>query len=197
MRNNILHTAILLFLGATIVVGGWKVVDYSSTAGAAGEPVNGDRLPVGLQTEGRGLVVAVVHPHCPCTMATAREFQRLACRFPDSIDVLICAFCPKGESDSWIETGLIDVFKRVPNTRVVVDRDGEIGQQLGVYTSGHLLFYDDRGDLTFSGGITPGRGHEGSSAGATDLLAKINGGSTYSTHPVYGCALRSGAGDQR
>ena len=53
-----------------------------------------------------------------------------------------------------------------------------------------LRAYDDAGSLIFSGGVTPGRGHEGHSRAANDLVNKINGRFEVASHwPVYGCLI--------
>ncbi|MFK7819562.1 MAG: hypothetical protein AB8G99_12660 [Planctomycetaceae bacterium] len=196
MRNDVMHILTLFFLGATIVAGGLTLVDYSVTAGESGEPLEA-RLPSEfLAEDGQAVVVVVIHPQCPCTISTARELQRLAPQFPRGISVVVCAFCPGDEDDSWIDSSLVDVLNRVPNSRVVVDRDGHLAEMLGAQTSGHVLFYGTDGALAFTGGITAGRGHEGRSAAAEDLLAGVRGRSGCESWPVYGCALFGDRGGQ-
>ena len=52
--------------------------------------------------------------------------------------------------------------------------------------------YDAHGDLSFSGGITSGRAHEGDNAGVDRVIACINGGATNSSSTaVFGCSLFS------
>jgi hypothetical protein len=74
--------------------------------------------------------------------------------------------------------------------------DNELEAKLfGAETSGHTVFYDQKGRLIFSGGLTPARGHMGDSLGRSAILNWMEN----STHPqivessIFGCALRSPA----
>ena len=71
-----------------------------------------------------------------------------------------------------------------------MDGDGAEARRFGVATSGHVLLYDPRGDLIFSGGITAGRGERGDNRGRAALLGRIMGtGREGLEHPVFGCPL--------
>ena len=78
-----------------------------------------------------------------------------------------------------------------PDTgRVVLDPDGREARRFGVKGSGHVLLYEPSGDLVFSGGITPSRGHEGDNPGRSAVIDLINGGrAAVHRTPVFGCPL--------
>jgi hypothetical protein len=82
-----------------------------------------------------------------------------------------------------------------PGVTVLADEGGQEAQQFGVVASGHALLYDEQGRLTFSGGITASRGHEGDNVGADSLLAALGSSSLESSvptrFPVFGCALKA------
>ena len=67
---------------------------------------------------------------------------------------------------------------------------GTLPRKLGAETSGHVVLYDEAGNLRFSGGITRSRGHVGESDGARALSALLNGSpATSGNFPVFGCRL--------
>jgi hypothetical protein len=77
-----------------------------------------------------------------------------------------------------------------PEQDVRHDLDREEARRFGVATSGHVLLYDRRGALIFSGGITAGRGERGDNLGRAAVLGLImgkNGGDP--GFPVFGCPL--------
>ena len=87
-------------------------------------------------------------------------------------------------------TDLRAALAAVPGLRVVLDPGGAEARRFGVATSGHLLLFDTRGGLIFSGGITPGRGQHGDSASRAALLGRILGaGGCGPENPVFGCPL--------
>jgi hypothetical protein len=86
----------------------------------------------------------------------------------------------------------------VPGLEVRTDPGGEEARRFGVATSGHVLVYDPRGALIFSGGITPGRGVPGVGEGRAAWLGRVLGADARCPDdPVFGCPLatpRSTAG---
>ena len=72
-----------------------------------------------------------------------------------------------------------------------VDQGGAEARRFGVATSGHVCLFSAEGELKFSGGITPSRGHEGDNRGIAALKALLVGGQADATNRVYGCPLFS------
>ena len=181
-----------------IVVGTWGLADYSNRPGLQGttpetwpsELFDADSsLAIG-RAKGQRAVLLFYHPHCPCTKATVRCLERLSTRFSQKPDFVAIAFCPSSENESWIESPITDSLRKGQHTRIVVDWDGQLSRRFGVYTSGHTVVYDESGKLLFSGGFTPGRGHEGDGPAASELLERINGQTkTLTRWPVFGCAI--------
>lgn len=88
-------------------------------------------------------------------------------------------------------------MKKLPRTTVTLDESGAIAHRLGMRTSGHVIAYDRRGVLVYSGGITASRGHAGENEGARQLRVSLEeaigersgeaGGLV--GRPVFGCEL--------
>ncbi|MBI1757123.1 MAG: hypothetical protein HYR64_08470 [Fimbriimonas ginsengisoli] len=130
------------------------------------------------------------HPQCPCTMATLEALDRLMATSRDQIDVSVYVWRPTAKTEKWAETALWERASRIPGARVILDPDGAEIRRYGARTSGQVLLYSPRGELEFSGGITPSRGHEGDCAGRDAITDALRGVHTTRTAPVFGCALQ-------
>ena len=190
--------ASLIACTCAIVAGTWCLTDYANRPGRQGEIAETFSLEWAASEwsldqdfdDKKCTLVLFYHPHCPCTKATARCLQRLFTRFDDRPNFVAVAYCPDIEDDVWIESTLTSSLRELGPSHIVIDRDGRCCRRFGVFTSGHAIIYDVGGSLVFSGGITPGRGHEGHSSAASDLVAKVNGRSGEVNHwPVYGCTI--------
>jgi hypothetical protein len=76
-------------------------------------------------------------------------------------------------------------------TQYIDDISGAHALQFGLATSGEIALYDPRGLLSFSGGITGSRGHEGDNPGAQKLRAVLAQTAEVGAFPVFGCPLES------
>ena len=183
----------------TIAIGSWILTDYSYRPGTQGDIATTltsiEEVPElwpddKATNSAQKTLLLFYHPHCPCTKSAIRNLERLCVRFAGHAHIVAFGFCPDDEADSWIASGTTSTLKRL-EARVIVDRNAEQCSAFGVKTSGHFLLYGGNGDLLFSGGITPGRGHEGSTHAASDLLQQVIGGQSNATKhwPVYGCPI--------
>ncbi len=116
-----------------------------------------------------------------------RSLERVVSRSPRAAVRVVFRDDPGGDlatSATWAMAG------RIPGARRVRDPGGAEARRFGAMTSGLVLFFDGRGALRFRGGVTPGRGHEGDSAGAAALEAALR---ERSGPPgwarVFGCGL--------
>lgn len=186
----------LLLVGAVVWVllvgaGSAWLSHYGSQPGPSGAVPTvwpaADMLP---RSAARATVVVVAHPRCACSRATVRELERVLARRPGKADVHIVFFKPAHESDAWLDGALWLNAQQLPQATVHIDTGGALARRFGALTSGHVLVYTPEGRLAFSGGITPGRGHEGASPGRSAVLAILAGATPdYSETPVYGCLL--------
>ena len=143
-------------------------------------------------------MILFYHPQCPCTLATARCLERLSAKFLERPPIHANAYCPENESEAWIESKLTQTLKTIQGVQVCVDRNGDHCRRIGAIVSGHILVYDVKGKLIFSGGITPNRGHEGDCRAAMSFLQCVNGVANKRSHwPVFGCPIVSPQEDSR
>ena len=97
---------------------------------------------------------------------------------------------PKGVAPHWEQGELWQEAAMIPGLRAITDQDGQEAGRFGVKGSGHVLLYQPSGQLVFSGGITPSRGHEGDNPGRSAVISLIlQGRSPVDRTPVYGCPL--------
>lgn len=168
-----------------------QLLSYSHQPGEVGSSIP-ETFPADLQigTEEQAKVVLFYHPKCPCTQATVRCLERLAASFASQPRIIAYAYVPSKEAESWVESATTGKLRTLGNVTVIADRDAEVCRRFDVSTSGHVLVYNKNGELKFSGGITPSRGHEGDCASGTAFLATVNGNSdAKESCPVYGCAI--------
>src|SRR5262249_51471049 len=143
----------------------------AASAAPGAPPSMPAELPAGepFRSGGAGTVVLVAHPMCPCTRASLHVLERIV-HEASGVDVVVLFAAAVKDR---VGADLRKVALQIPGVRVVDDPGGHIAARLGVRTSGTVAFYDGTGRLRFAGGITPGRGHEGDSAGADALRAAI------------------------
>jgi hypothetical protein len=149
--------------------------------------------PGGLHLGARGNLLMLVHPHCPCSRASLTQLASVLRERTDAPSTYVVFVSPPGSSTEWSQTDLWRSARALPGVVAIDDRGGLIGQRFGAATSGQVLFYDARGWLRFSGGLTPIRGHEGASEGMAALAQALESsdGRLQPPAPVYGCPLFS------
>lgn len=135
-------------------------------------------------------LILFAHPRCPCTRASVHELAGLMASLPRRVAVTVVFTLPKGVAPRWEQGELWQEAATIPGIHVVTDRDGEEAGRFGVKGSGHVLLYRPAGQLVFSGGITPSRGHEGDNPGRSAVISLVlQGRSPVNRTPVYGCPL--------
>jgi hypothetical protein len=120
-----------------------------------------------------------------------RELERLVAQVRDAaFDLRILAVRPAGVPAGWERSDLWRSAASIPGAVVMADVHGREARRFGVGTSGTAILYDGDGELVFFGGLTPGRGHEGSNPGEETIAAFLNRKATSTTQSsVYGCPL--------
>lgn len=174
-----------------LVIGLGVVYRYGYAAGPTGTtsldwPANSTLN----RTSNRMAAVMFVHPRCPCTRASLSELERFSAWSDGRIDLCVVFYRPATENDAWAHTSLWTQAKRLPNTTLIIDSDDAIAREFGARTSGYVVAFDSFGHLSFSGGITLARGHEGASDGTAALreLVKGNAGTLRKTI-TFGCPI--------
>lgn len=136
-----------------------------------------------------------LHPHCPCSQATVRQLSRLL-PVPEDTQVIACCFLPEDSAADWVEGSLWNAAEQLTSAAAFRDYGGVEAKRFGVHTSGHVMLFDAQGELSFSGGVTAGRGHEGDSPSwiqLQELLSDLESPNFKSqkrhSFPVYGCPI--------
>jgi hypothetical protein len=85
---------------------------------------------------------------------------------------------------------LIAELRDRPRIRLYTDATGLERQRFGAIVSGEVFAFERDGRRVFHGGLTPGRGHVGESAGQGELEALARGKRAEPCEaPVFGCRL--------
>lgn len=172
---------------------------YEATPGRASAPSPAwpKDSPIPLE-EHRLTMVLALHPRCPCSTATIGELEELLARHPGRAALNVLLYKPANQPDDWTTSRSSQTLARWADTRLWIDEEGREAARVGALTSGHLLIYDADGRLCFSGGITPGRGRYGASAGSEAVAAVLDGlHGEWKQTPVYGCSLLAAPLDGR
>ncbi|MEQ8787026.1 MAG: hypothetical protein RIC55_12030 [Pirellulaceae bacterium] len=183
--------AALIVWALALVTAYGVLLRYQSTSGAAGDPPPQwpADAPLARAKSGK-TVLLLAHPRCPCTRATLRELEIVVANRPDWDRVRVLFFRPRDAGEPWIQSDIVQQAKSMTGVEVAWDDDGRIAALFGARTSGHILVYDERGALEFTGGVTAFRGHEGVNAGRDTLIALAHGeAAPRSRTPVFGCPL--------
>lgn len=151
------------------------------------------RWPAGSRLGRDGVrpqLLIFLHPRCPCSRASVTELAEILARCEGRLAARAVLYRPAGSNDAWFEPGLLAALLEIPGLEVTADPDGAETRRFGLATSGHVLVFGADGKLTFSGGLTPGRGQSGNEAGRSALRARLVGPSPRGPdEPVFGCPL--------
>ncbi|MGE0403356.1 MAG: RedB protein [Kofleriaceae bacterium] len=173
--------ASIVLWSALVAIGAGTLYAYEGTPGERG--TTPPRWPTASALPHDGITIAMfVHPECPCTRASIAELAAaISAKAPATLVVVV-------EGDP---AEIADRLRALPSARIVTDAGVEAAR-FGAKTSGHVVAYDARGSLAFSGGITPGRGHVGDNMGRRSLERILAGGSAVDpTRAVLGCELEA------
>ncbi|GAC1345744.1 MAG: RedB [Isosphaeraceae bacterium] len=164
---------------------------HAAKPGDPGSPPQG--RPVGSRLSfdaERYTLLIFLHPRCPCSRASLKELDRVVARCGRRLAARAVFIGPEGTSIAWNDTGLLHQARAIPGLHVTVDQDGTEARSFGARTSGHVMIFDTRGKLRFSGGITPSRNHEGHGAGRDAVVELVlHDQSEIARTPVFGCPL--------
>ena len=143
------------------------------------------------RSERQPALIMFAHPQCPCSRASLGELARLMVRVQGRVAPIVLFYRPADAEFGWERTDLWDSAAMIPGVQVATDVEGIEAERFGVAVSGHVLLYDTRGRLVFSGGITPARGHAGDNAGSAAIASLLNTGHLQTARtPTFGCYLR-------
>ena len=138
----------------------------------------------------RTTLVMFVHPLCTCSVASLAELSGLMRAYGPSLHTSVVFFKPGDSDPSWSDTSTWASARRIPGVDVLTDVDGKEAERFGAATSGQVVLYNAAGELTFAGGLTGSRGHEGDSPGRQRIVAVLQGQRPdRASSNVYGCPI--------
>ncbi len=145
---------------------------------------------------GKNTLVFFAHPKCPCTRASIEELSKIMMTSNDVVAYGVVVV-PPGAGANFGQGEILKSLLRIPNVKVVEDKDGVIADKFGACTSGQTILYDPDGNLVFNGGITFARGHVGDNEGRAKIVSMINrpvrACHLMQSTPVFGCGLKGDA----
>lgn len=161
------------------------------TAGAQGDaPALWPTQSALVVAPGRPTMIMFLHPRCPCSRASLAEFERIAASLEGESNLLLVFVRPEGAPADWLDTGLFRRAGELAGVTRLVDDGGVEAARFGALTSGQTVVYDAQGRLSFHGGITGSRGHEGGNVGEDAAKQCVNGQECdQECSSVYGCPL--------
>jgi hypothetical protein len=181
----------LVTVWAVAIAAGVVVLQaYATSPGASGRALPHWPQDSGIPLDGRRpTLLLFLHPACPCSRASVDELDALFSLCRDRVTAYVVRLRTPS-LDRQGEHALDRSSGRCEGITIWDDDGGALARRFGVLTSGHVLLYDARGRLLFSGGITPARGHGGDSSGRSAVVAGILGARLdRATTPVFGCPL--------
>jgi hypothetical protein len=184
--------ALLGFGAFSTLLGMRALVAFDQTAGAvAATPTRWPASSAIERFHGRPEILVFVHPFCSCTVATMAELARLPVRQKSgaATPVITVLFFRPGNS-GWAPNDLWKKAQGLEGAHVGWDDDGREAKRFGARTSGYVLLYNSAGNLSFGGGVTGSRGHQGDNDGLDELEASLDSGRpARAPSRVFGCAL--------
>lgn len=197
-RTTLRFLKLPLILGAWMVVlgGGFlKLLTYSNTPGESAKAFQQWPAQSTLARPSHfPILVAFLHPHCPCSEATVGELARLMPHIKGKMKVLAVFFKPQTQSKEWAIGRLWQMAQNIPGVEILLDEGGLEAAQFDAKTSGQTFLFDSSGKLVFNGGITSARGHMGDSVGRDTIIAFAETGKILTPKTsVFGCSLKNPA----
>jgi hypothetical protein len=186
-----LWIALLLGWGLALGLGFVLLGAYAARPGDPGAPQKRwPRSSALVLDERRSNLLIFLHPACPCSQASIEELAYVMARSRGRVRAQAVLVVPETVPKRWALGKLEKQLSELPDLVVRRDTGGTEQKRFGAATSGHVLLYDNRGRLVFSGGITPARGHVGPSYGRDALVAYLQSNSSEQpASPVFGCPL--------
>ena len=175
----------------TTTGGMYALYHYAATPSSAADAPRQWPTQCPLRPAGdRWNLLIFAHPGCPCTRASLNELARIELSTRGRARITLALGTPDNVEDRCSATEYRQIAERIPGCTVLDDPGGSLAHAFGAHTSGQVLLYSATGELCFSGGITPSRGHEGPNLGRDAIQDWIQGRpDARRSTPVFGCEL--------
>lgn len=191
VSRGILAAIAVAWLGV-VAVGVRSLLAYTYTPGGVTAVPAAWPATAGAFPGGGPWLVMFLHPHCPCSRASAHELANLIADAGGRLKARVYFERPDGMGAGWERGELWDVATAMPGVEVIADDGGSAAVAFQARVSGQALLYGSDQRLLFSGGITPARGHQGDSVGRRAIQAHLEQRITGAVFaPAFGCYLQA------
>ena len=188
LRRARIGTAVILWVVVTcggMVAMNWRAASQGQSGAQPPHWPSTSELPFRPRVSN---LVMFLHPMCPCSRASIDSLERLLARCGNRVNTTVVFVQPAGAEFTLADSPLVELVASLPGVSLRVDRFGRQAELFDAQTSGHVMLYDPRGRLLFSGGITIARGHNGDNDGLAAVESWISTGSArLTTAPIFGC----------
>ena len=184
-------SGLVLAWGLIVSFGLFSVGVYTAVPGEAGSPpaLWPDDIEIRRDLR-RSTLLIFLHPGCPCSQASVAELGIILSQTARHVNGHAVLLSAKHSDMDWVRSPLKAALALLPEVRQWEDRSGGLAHRFRVATSGHVVLYDQNGRLTYSGGITDARGHQGDNPGRAAVIGLILGKTRQpSSRSVFGCPL--------
>lgn len=178
-------TAILIgaaWLGA-VAWGVHATMSYESTPGKSAQT---PRVRLASH-DSKWTIVMVAHPLCPCTAASLKALKAVVAEHRATVE---CKVVFVGERPKVVSQNM-DLAGQVGASSVKWVSEEDAAESYGAFTSGQTFVFGPKGELAFSGGITPGRGVDQPQFAVKLFRSLISGQAPAGSVPTYGCGLQT------
>ena len=186
----------LLAVWGLVVCSGFVLLQgYVTRPGDAGSPPVRWPEDNPFRRDGhRSTLLIFLHPLCPCSSASVEELGYVLSQCGERVSAHAVLLVPSHRPEEWRRSPIEQELAASSDVHIWVDKGGATARRFRVETSGHVVLYNSRGRLSYSGGITAARGHRGDNYGRAAVIDRILGAERYEpASPVFGCPLTAAA----
>lgn len=170
-------------------MGWWIVHDRTPGASAA----TGNSWPSNASmvlSEQTGTVIMFVHPHCPCTRASLAKLDSALAACAQKPRVYVVVSPIERDASKTLASANYRRAEQITGAVCIIDDDRRAQARFGAATSGQVVYFDSRGDLKFSGGLTAERGGMAPGGVEQQFVAAVRDTApSLVLAPVFGCPL--------
>jgi hypothetical protein len=184
-------SGLLVIWGLVVGCGILLLEGYAARPGDTGSPPIGwpADSPIPRDADGSTLLI-FLHSQCPCSRASVEELGYILSRCGRRVSSHALLLSPTHVPGGWSRSAIEQDLTALPDVHTWPDRAGAEARRFRVETSGHVVLYDAKGRLTYSGGITAARGHGGDNDGRAEVIDRILGkAGNQPGSPIFGCPL--------
>ena len=186
MKTYLFHFSWILM----VAIGIWKTSEFTYTPGASVTDIS--KFPASSKLNAKTLqptLLVFLHPKCSCSSSTLEELKRLLPELT-KVRVVVVFGQPPGRDPAWTKSELWEKAQNLKGTELFLDKNNAEMSLFKISTSGQAFLFNAEDELVYSGGLTPGRGHEGVNDGQVFIREWLKKPSRKSFFDhVFGCGI--------